>query len=362
MVKRKDSKGRVLRKGEVERKDGRYEYRFADENGNRKSIYAKSLDKLRKREAEIENSIYCMESQTPLIDIAREWLSLKQNITDSTHRLYERHLEILSEHPVSRKPVGDLKKIDIQKYLQWLHDQDYSWSWLHQQYICIQQVLELALDNDMVTKNVSRGCMKSFRKCKKSEKEALTQKQIDVMLERLQKTDTQVYQVSVAILETALRRGELAALTWSDVNFKDNTISVDKQLQIYCGDVIISKPKTEAGVRVIPMSPTLHSLLKDMRKKRKPSIYVFTNRDGNPLNPNTFSQRMRHKCETIKGLPKITPHVLRHTACTRMIESGMSVSSVQYIMGHASPNVTLEIYTHISQDHVKEEFQRFIAR
>ena len=173
---------------------------------------------------------------------------------------------------------------------------------------------------------------------------------------------------------------QIYPFTWKDINIKAKTVNVDHQL-IYknLGDGCkfhISTPKTESGIRIIPMTQEVAKAFEEQRKinfmlAKDKSIevdgysgFVFTAKSGRPLMPNgvnsvlynivdaynkTEVERAKKEHRKAELLPKFSAHVMRHTACTRMAECRMDVKVLQYIMGHAHIDVTMEVYNHIGE-------------
>lgn len=186
------------------------------------------------------------------------------------------------------------------------------------------------------------------------------------------------YPMLTIMIGTGLRCGELIGLTWKDVDTRARRLNVDHQL-IYknYGDGCrfhISTPKTDSGIRVIPMTQEVQKAFEEQRKinfmlaKDKSvevdgySGFVFTAKSGRPLMPYGVNsvlynivdaynkeevQRAKKEHRKAKLLPKVSAHVMRHTACTRMAECRMDIKVLQYIMGHAHFDVTMEVYNHL---------------
>ena len=182
------------------------------------------------------------------------------------------------------------------------------------------------------------------------------------------------------MLGTGYRCGELIGLTWQDIDMEEQEIRIEAQL-VYknYGDGCkfhLTKPKTDAGIRVIPMNETVKQAFETQRKlnyiqaiPRNFEIdgrkdFIFMSRYGCPLMPNAVNRIIENivnaynKQETAKAkdehrkpilLPRMSAHTMRHTCCTRMAERGIDMKVVQYIMGHANITVTLEVYDHLTE-------------
>lgn len=250
-------------------------------------------------------------------------------------------------------------------------------------------MFEMALDDDVIRKNPAKNALKGYGTEPKI-KEALSVQQQKMLFEFVERSTC--YRKHLPMLEimvgTAVRVGELTGLTWSDIDLQSAEIKIDHQL-IYknygsgcCFHV--SKPKTAAGERVIPITMKIRKALKEQRIMQFQlginhnievdgvSGFVFTAKNGNPLATNAVNNilyniiKAYNKEEELMAynqqrkpefLPKISARTLRHTGCTRMAESGMDAKVLQYIMGHTNISITFDTYTHITdKERIKKEF------
>ena len=176
------------------------------------------------------------------------------------------------------------------------------------------------------------------------------------------------------LLHTGLRIGEFCGLTLKDIDMQKKTINVDHQLQ-YVGNKgkYIEKTKTDAGTRVLPMSEEVYEVMKRvLANRKKPKIeicidgytgFLFLDKRGMPMMPYQWEKRFQHSVEKYNKiyrvqLPKITPHVCRHTFCTNMAKRGISVETLKYLMGHTDISVTLNVYTHLKLEDAEKEIKR----
>lgn len=166
----------------------------------------------------------------------------------------------------------------------------------------------------------------------------------------------------------------------TDLDFEKDTITVDHQLQRKRNmEYIIEDTKTPDGVRYLPMTPDVKECFERIVAKRKhlkvePIIkhvvtgkmyhgFLFLDKNDMPmvaLHWEKYFQHILTKYNNIykEELPKIMPHVCRHTYCSNMAKSGMNPKTLQYLMGHADIGVTLNTYTHIKADEAKEEVDK----
>lgn len=154
-------------------------------------------------------------------------------------------------------------------------------------------------------------------------------------------------------LHTGLRIGELCALQWGDIDFETRTVAVSRTVQrIYQRDVngtgktkiITTTPKSMHSARILPISTLLFPLLRKMNPDN-PSAFLLTgkNTGTEPRTYREYYNRLRDKL----GLSQdVTFHGLRHTFATRLIENGADCKTVSELLGHASVNITLNLYVH----------------
>ena len=176
------------------------------------------------------------------------------------------------------------------------------------------------------------------------------------------------------LLGTGMRISELCGLTIADLDFDRRRIRVDHQLvRTQDGKRYIEKTKTECGCRYIPMSnevyESFYNILSNRKKQKKEIMidgyagFILLDKNGNPkvaMHVQKVVQRLCEKYneENIISLPRITPHVCRHTYCSNMAKSGMNPKTLQYLMGHSDISVTMNVYTHIGFDDAEEELKR----
>lgn len=389
MVRRKDNKGRVLQKGESQRKDGRYVYQYTDLQGTRKSIYAKNLSDLRKKKREairdLEDHIDTYGATITLNQLFDRYLSLKTNIRYSTRQNYTNMWNNnIKNTPLGNKQVGKIVKSDILKLYKNFSERGLKYSTICTFNGILVPAFDLALADDLIRKNPCIGCVKEFRKDDARERVALSRSQEREFVNYIGSSTIYAKHLPMikVALKTGMRCGELIGLTWSDVDFDKEEISVNHQLVYRKVDgkykFYAEVPKTKSGTRIIPMAKEVRRELLIQKQRQimhgttsKEIIdgyrgFCFTTKRRAPIMPSAVNNALYNIVnsynKTVKDgeekLPKISAHILRHTACTRMAESGMDVKVLQYIMGHNSINVTMEVYNHVSPERSREEMKK----
>ncbi len=231
-----------------------------------------------------------------------------------------------------------------------------------------------AIERDYVRKNPFVFKTSDIIENDTEEKIALTDKQAELLLQFLQTdcTYNRHYNTVVILLNTGLRISELCGLTVKDIDFENKHINVNHQLIFDKGEYHIEKPKTDSGVRKIPMTEPVFRALKDEinnRENAQPvtigeyTDFVFLNKKGLPMYGSAYSTvfssmvkkyNKHHK----EQLPKISPHTLRHTYCTNIAnKTRINPKVLQYIMGHKNFTTTWEHYAHGSAELAKEEYR-----
>ena len=158
------------------------------------------------------------------------------------------------------------------------------------------------------------------------------------------------------------------------INWKDHTLTIDHQLIRTSGmEYIIERPKSESGYRVIPLSPEVLESFKRIVENRtvpekEPVIdgysgFLYLDKNGMPmvaLHWEKYFQSIIRKFNKIykNPMPKVTPHVCRHTYCSNMARTGINPKTLQYLMGHADISVTFNTYTHVKLEDAKEDLRK----
>lgn len=395
---RRDHKGRILRKGEGQNKDGRYYYMYTDTSGKRRRIYNVDLVRLREEvkaiKKDIADGIDTSAANRTLNEQFELYLSTK-DIRQSSYANYRELWDRCVKDDIGKRKVTDIKKADLQVFYKKLADKGYADSTIRQYGNCmIKPVFEMALDNDLIRKNPAKGCMKEYNGPKKT-KDALTVAEQQAFIEYVQKSERyNVYlPLFMVMFSTACRRGEIIGLTWNDVDLKNRTISINHQL-LYknYGDGFrfhYSEPKTETGKRVIPITPNCYKAFLKQREQQLMlgidksveaaglSNFVFTTLSGTPYTPACLNNLLRAIVKQYNRqeigeaqeqrrepvlLPPISCHSFRHTGCTRLAEAHIDIKTLQEFMGHSDIKVTMNVYNHVDNERMAKEVMDAAAR
>ena len=160
-------------------------------------------------------------------------------------------------------------------------------------------------------------------------------------------------------LSTGLRRGELVALLWSDLNLQTKTLTVSKSVSRGKGELVVTEPKTENSVREIYLSDEAIRLLVEDRKNHPFSPYMFPSpKTGGMYGPDCVGRIHKKLLEKAGIEEHVRFHDLRHTFSTLAIQSGIDPKTVAEILGHASAEFSLDVYTHVTAGMKKEAAQK----
>ncbi|MGN0385178.1 MAG: tyrosine-type recombinase/integrase [Lachnospiraceae bacterium] len=380
--KRKDNKGRILRTGESQRNDLTYEFRYTDITGKRKSVYAKNLQELRKREARIQKDIddginYC-EGTINTIELVERYVALKQGVRHATKVGYNFVLNLIRKEDFCYRRINTIRTSDAKLWLMKLQQDGRGYSTITSVRGVVKPAFQMACDEDIIRKNPFDFPLTGVVVNDSRKRIALTPEQQETFMNFVKEDShyCRYYDEFNVLLGTGMRVSEFCGLTMEDLDFASRKIRVEKQLiRENKGAYHVEKTKTESGVRFIPMSDEVYQSLKNILANRKKpqkermvdgyTGFILLDKNGNPKLALHLEHHMqwtmkKYRKTRTEPLPTVTPHVLRHTFCTNMANAGMDLKSLQYLMGHSDAGVTMNVYTHASYAHAEESMQKIL--
>ncbi|SFD31117.1 site-specific integrase [Ruminococcus albus] len=392
--KRRDRKNRILKNGETQRPDGRYRFTYTDVNGSTKDVYSWRLDKndplpkgkrkdlsLREKEKQIEqdmfNQIVSNGGNYTVLSLVEKYVALKTGVRHSTEAGYKTVINLLKKDSFGQKRIDKVKLSDAKAWLIKLQQTDgKGYSSIHSIRGVLRPAFQMAENDDLIRKNPFQFELATVVVNDSVTREAITRKQQRDYMKFIKedKHFCKYYEGIFILFNTGLRISEFCGLTVSDIDFKKKRINVERQLiRTRQMEYIIEAPKTESGVRYVPMTDEVSKCFQSIIEKRiiptkEPNVeghtgFLFLDKNDMPmvsLHWEKYMQHIREKYNSIYRvpMPKITPHVCRHTFCSNMAKSGMNPKTLQYIMGHSDISVTLNTYTHVKIEDAENELSR----
>lgn len=380
MSRRKDNKGRLLKTGESQRKDGRYAYKYQDKSGKSKFLYSWRLtdtdpvpkgkrfcrslrDLERDLQRDLMDGIDSSGKKMLLWQLYEKHNALKPNVRQSTETGRKYLMDILKSDTLGNMSIEAIKPSDTKEWAIRMKKNGYSYQTINNYKRSLKACFYTAINDDLVRKNPFNWNLSDVLEDDTIHKTALTDEQVNALLSFLQIDDVykKYYNAIVVLLYTGLRISELCGLTTSDIDFEKGFIQVNHQINYDKGKYSINEPKTDSGIREIPMLEPVRKALLDEIKGRIDvqqilidgySDFVFLNQKSLPMYAHCYSNaffsliKKYNKYHKGNELPLITPHTLRHTFCTNMANKKITPNTLQYIMGHKNITMTLGYYTH----------------
>ena len=393
--KRRDKDRIVLRKGESQRTNGSYMYRWVDEEGKRKTVYAKTLDQLRAQEESIQKDrLDRVKTEARFItvdDMYERWVQLKRGLKDNTFQNYVYLYGMFIKPLIGDKRVTTLLKSDIKRFYNTLVDErGLAISTVDNVHTVLHQVLDMAVDDNYIRNNPTANVLKELKQSRdktRDKRRALTMQQQGDFLSYIKETEKYLhwYPIFAVMLGTGMRVGETIGLRWCDLDLDKGLIDINHTLVYYNHAVNgcycnVHTTKTVAGTRVITMLGNVkEAFLMERKNQEKAKLhcrsvidgytdFVFLNRFGDCQQQGTLNKALRriirdYNDELLTAgksmdrlLPYFSCHVLRHTFATRMCEAGVNIKVIQETLGHADIATTLNIYTDVSSEFQRAEF------
>lgn len=405
---RKDPKGRLLRNGETyDAKTGRYRYSYFDATGKRCQLYSWTLTKndtvpagkkqkygesLREKEtqaqAEVMNAVVTSGSNMTVMQLLEQYVKVASpGMRETTRKGYRTQIRFMESNTrakvMAKKKIKEVTALDAEQWMLELHTKEgRSYSSLHTLKGMLRQAFIKAKQSGWVINNPFDFSMAKKAYGGTKTRDALSRADMRRFLDFVQtdKHFSKYYDGVYILFNTGLRISEFCGLTADDIDFNEHVIHVRRQLlRVHDGNIhkyYIEEPKTENGVRDVPMLADVESAFRSAIQKRpviKETViwdelhqnsmtgFLWIDKDGHYEVAQHWSNHLRWACAKFnriykEEIPQVTPHVCRHTFCSNCASAGMSPKTLQMIMGHSSIEFTLNVYTHIEAGDVKNNF------
>ena len=397
--KRRDSKNRVLKEGESQRKDGRYAFKFLDNDGKYKTVYSWKLTKtditpagkrdgpsLREKEEGIIKQLYSRDtavfSQYSIRNLLDDYYGNKVFHTVKYYNTTLVLLKAVCKSPYINKKINEVNfkvardlLIDIQR------TNNYKFGTMRLIKSLFHQAFSYALKNESITKNPFDFSIGEIFSNDNKKVIALLPEEKNSLLdflkdEKKSKSFSFFYDYLQVLFDTGLRISEFCALTKDDIDFNNRMITVNKQLiKVSRKNKILSKGyhitnlKTKRSMRRIPMTDNAKICLENIILKSKKyknfvvdgyTDFIVLSEKGCLCDSGYWSSKFYRISELYADYSgefiKVSPHICRHTFCSDMVRNGLNPKVIQTIMGHSTVAISYDVYTDISIEKITEEF------
>lgn len=417
---RRDHKNRLLWKGESQREDGRYEFKYYDAEGVRRTKTSWRLQptdrvplgkrdnglSLREIEKEIQRDLLdgirtSRAQEITLNQMFYDYMDSKVELKLSTRTNYKYMYKQYVQDELGNKKITEIKYSDVLRFYKNLirkkgekkhMGSGLKLNTLENIHTVLHPVFKVAVRDGYIRTNPTDDVMSEIKKKYKWEKvkrHALTEEQQQAFVDYIAKSPVYKHWLPLitVFLGTGGRVGEIIGLRWEDCDFRKGIISINHNLLYRLQDggqveFYIETPKTDSGVRDIPMfNAVRQALLQEKERQLRDGFnqtvvddytgFVFKNRDGNVYSPASINRAIKRIYEAYNEeevalakkekrepvlLPHFSVHNLRHTFCTRLCEKETNLKLIQEIMGHADITTTMNIYNEVTQKKKRESF------
>ena len=336
-------------------------------------------EKIKQIQKDLNSNITPDGGNFTVLELVEKYISQKTGVRHNTRANYNFVVNVIKKEAFGQKRIDRIKVSDAKEWLIKMQQIDgRGYSSIHTIRGVVRPAFQMAVDDDLLVKNPFGFQLNTVVVNDSVTREAITRKQERDFLEFVKndKHFCKYYDGIYILFKTGLRISEFVGLTKKNLDFENSRIIVDHQLQ-RTRDMkyIIEDTKTESGERMVPMTPEVKEAFQRILANRKnPTVepmvdgysgFLFLDKNGRPmvaLHWEKYFQHIREKYNKIYRvqMPKVTPHVCRHTFCSNMAKSGMNPKTLQYIMGHSDISVTLNVYTHLNYDDAEEEMQKVV--
>ena len=287
---------------------------------------------------------------------------IRKGTADGYRRTIDNHIKLyLGDKPITQVTTADVQKMyNTLKESGRIRESDtmgkmLSNSMIRSVHMLLHEAMDSAVREGLLPCNPTKGA--TIPKKEYKEKRGLLESQTETLVQAVD-SDEIWRDFFKTELMTGMRRGELLALQWDDVNFTTGEVKISRQVQSVKGKLLISQPKTKSSVRSIILPPALIKVLKDY-KQTVNSRWLFPSplKEDVPREPTSCRKRLSKILEHA-GCKHVRFHDLRHTFATHAIQYGMDVKTLAATIGHTSVETTLNIYSHVTDEMQKNAAQK----
>lgn len=312
---------------------------------------------MRQMIADMDRGVALRKSNKKISAWLDEWMELYlPNIAETTRIGYKTKIKNYIKPALGDIYVQSLRAEHVQRMVNDMNARGLSPKNIRDTYNNINAAMKKAVALRMIPFNPCDGVV--LPKLKRYKAKVYDVKMIHHLLDVAK--DTDMYLPILLCVTAGLRRGELLALRWEHVDFKNSLIKIRSNMVRGENDYVIKSPKTDAGTRDIRLGDEVMAVLKKEKTAYFTDLmrwgstfqnlgFVIRQEDGSPLRPDSMTRKWRRFLD-IYDLPPIRFHDLRHSNATALIQAGVNPRVVQQRLGHSDVNITLNTYTHVLPD------------
>lgn len=392
MASRKDDRGRVLKTGESQRKSKNkgagatgetifYEYRYKDPvSGKRVSVYKSTLQELREEEKKIQAmldaSLDIQRGNRTLSNQMDYFLGTKCNLREGSRKTYQTAINTIKSSAIGQTKIAKISVSAVKNVCISWYTQGLSRRYTQLCYTLMKNAMQMAYEDGALVKNPCMFKLSSILpENEDTPKSPINKQEKENLLLMLEKSknpkDKFYYHVVLILCETGLRIGEFRGLREGDVNFEKMEINIHHQLSRQ-GTYVV--PKTKRATRKIPMTERVVNSMRfliDRAKKIRAqnptnseyagcNDFIMLSEKGIPVDYFAYARAFKrfekeykeHCGEEID----VTPHVCRHTFASNCVAGKIPPKSLQQLMGHSSFQISMDTYTELEYDVVRDDF------
>lgn len=389
---RRDSKHRVLRKGESIRANGKYQFKY-HVDGKPHFVYSWRLEptysqpagkapclSLRELEKQIgkdlDSQLDPMGKNMTVMELVERYLKTRTGVRPNTLMNYGFVRNILKNKEFGSRKMCSVKTSDAKLFLIKMQQDGKGSSTIKTVRGVLRPAFQMAVDDDMIVKNPFGFQLAGVIQNTEKTRQAITKEQMKKFLKFVHDDNIycKYYETFYILFHTGMRISEFCGLTLKDIDMKNRVIDINHQLQrTSWGEYIIEPTKTNAGTRKLPMTDDVFQMFQAIIEDRPTDLpeimvqgyagFLFRDKNGMPEVAMHWEHRFNHAVKRYNDIfkvqmPNITPHVCRHTYCSNMARARMNPKTLQYLMGHSDISVTMNVYTHLGFDDAKDEMIR----
>ena len=389
---RRDSKHRILRTGESIRSNGKYQFKY-HVNGKPHFVYSWRLEptdpmpvgkvpdlSLREKEKQIgydlDSRLDPLGKNMTVKELVQRYLATRTGVKPNTKQGYQFVQNLMEKEEFNSRKISKVRTSDAKLFLIKLQTDGKKHSTIKTVRGVLRPAFQMAVDDDCLLKNPFDFELAGVVVNDSVTREAITRDQMRKFLKFVHDDNVycKYYEVVYILFHTGLRISEFCGLTIGDLDMENRIIDINHQLQRTSQmKYVIQKTKTNAGTRKIPMTDEVfycfQAILEDRPKPKVEKMvdgysgFLFLDKDGMPMVAMHWEHRFKHMVKRYNDIyrvqmPKITPHICRHTYCSNQARAGMNPKTLQYLMGHSDIGVTMNTYTHLGLEDATEEMHR----